>query len=186
MTTSSTFGRKVKSINFTDQALFEFATKRADEQYGGNFSCYMLALIERDKSLPETHRVTSIFEDSLHSIVSRFAGQAVNPDTGYDYAVPDLNIVVQAKSRFPKERKLEYAMLGSLQNAAARNPDKVCILVYPDTLAPQEKERFSEISALGLPTLKVLGTSDFKAFLERKACGADDAKSQDVPAPAIA
>lgn len=186
MTTSNPAGRKVKSVNFTDPALFEFATKRADAQYGGNFSCYILALIERDKSQPWIERVTSIFEDNLHSLITRFKGQAMTSDTGYDYAVPDLNIVVQAKSRFPKERKLEYAMLGSLQSAAARNPDKECILVYPDNLAPQEKERFSEISALGLSTLKVLGTSEFKAFLEQKASGADDTKSQDIPAPATA
>lgn len=185
MTNSNTSVRRVKSVNFVDASLFEFATKRADEQYGGNFSSYILALVERDKSLPERLRVTSNFEDFLYSIISRFAGQAVDPDAGYDYAVPDLNIVVQAKSRFPKERKLEYAMLGSLQNAAARNPDKECILVYPDSLAQQEKERFSEISALGLSTLKVLGTSEFMALLEKKASGADDAKSQDIPAPAI-
>lgn len=186
MTNNNPAVRRVKSVNFLDASLFEFASKRADEQYGGNFSSYILALVERDKSLPETLRVTSNFEDCLYSIISRFEGQAVDPDTGYDYAVPDLNIVVQAKSRFPKERKLEYAMLGSLQNAAARNPDKECILVYPDNLAPQEKERFNEISALGLSTLKVLGTSEFKALLEKKASGADAAKSRDIPAPAIA
>ena len=175
----------MKSVNFTDPALFEFATKRADAQHGGNFSCYILALIERDKSQPWTERVTSIFEDNLHSLITRFKGQAMTSDFGYDYAVPELGLVVQAKSRFPKERKLEYAMLRSLQNAAARNPGKEVILVYPDNLAPQEKERFSEVTALGLPSLKVLGTSDFKVFLGMKASGADDAKSKDVPAPTI-
>ncbi len=187
MTSTTPSVRKVKSVNFTDTSLFEFATKRADAQYGGNFSSYILALVERDRSLPEAQRVSSIFEDSLHSlIITRFAGQATASDTGYDYALPKLGVVVQAKTRFPKERKLEYAMLGSLQNAATCNPDKEVILVYPDDLAPQEKERFSEITALGLPALKVLGTSEFKAFLEMKASSADEVQSQNSPAPAIA
>lgn len=165
--------RKVKSVNFTDAALFDFATKRADAQYGGNFSSYILALIERDRSQPEALRATSPFEDSLRSTISGFAGQAMAANAGYDYAIPHLNVLVQAKHRFPKERKLEYAMLGSLQNAATSNPGKDVILVYPDNLPPQEKERFSEVTALGNPALKALGASELKVFLGMKAADAN-------------
>ena len=56
-TIRETFTRKVKSVNFTDEELFEFAIKRADAHFGGNFSRYMQELVVRDRSLPETKKL---------------------------------------------------------------------------------------------------------------------------------
>lgn len=61
--------RKVKSVNFIDESLFEFATRRSNDQFSGNFSSYILSLVRRDKSgeLPEEQEFTSIFYATVKS-----------------------------------------------------------------------------------------------------------------------
>lgn len=56
-TIRETFTRKVKSVNFTDEELFEFAIKRADAHFEGNFSRYMQELVVRDRASPVTKKL---------------------------------------------------------------------------------------------------------------------------------
>lgn len=159
--------RLIKSVNFTDRSLFDFACRRADSLHGGNFTSYILALIERDRSLPEVNRASFAFEELIGSIVEEFGGQPVSDGSGCDFFVPSLNVVVEARARFPRERAGEYKMIGELHRVAARSPGVKSVLVYPDDLSLPEKERFNHVIAVGINSLKVMSLSELRAFLTR-------------------
>lgn len=158
--------RRVKSVNFTDLDVFEFAIRRAESLYGGNFSAYVLALIERDRSLGESRRLLHDLEQQILELVKPYGGDvAEDASAPYDFSIPSLNLLVEAHSRFPRERQLEYRLLNSLQKVALTMPGKHIALVYPDNLSLPERERFRQFESVGIEGLRVCDTSELKQFL---------------------
>lgn len=157
--------RRVKSVNFTDPAIHEFAMRRADNLYGGNFSAYVMALIERDRSLGESRRLLHDLESQIMDIVEPFGGVASAASDPYDFAVPSLNLVIEAQSRFPRERQIEYRLLSAIQKVALTTPGKRIALVFPENLGAAEKERFRQFETAGIEGLRACDTAELKRFL---------------------
>jgi hypothetical protein len=157
--------RRVKSVNFTDHAVFEFATRRADNLFGGNFSAYVTALIERDRSSGESRRLLHDLEGQIMDIVAPFGGVVAASDEAYDFAVPSLNLVIEAQSRFPRERQIEYRLLSAIQKVSLTTPGKRIALVFPENLSAAEKERFRQFETAGIEGLRVCDTAELKRFL---------------------
>jgi hypothetical protein len=172
--------RRVKSVNFTDVSLFDFANDRAQNLYGGNFSAYAMALIERDRSLSEARRTKNDLESLILDIILPHGGVIARSqdlfgpgDIGdgvlFDFKVPSLRLVIEARSRFPREKPLEYKLLSAMQRIAIQMPDYRIALVIPDDLAPQEKERFLQFEAAGIEALKVCDIESLRKFVEALA-----------------
>ena len=107
--------RRVKSVNFTDQVLLDYANQRADNLYGGNFSGYVTALIERDRSMAESRRTLHDLEARILRIIEPYGGRLGQESDSFDFEIPKLEVVIEARSRFPRERHLEYQLLSSMQ-----------------------------------------------------------------------
>lgn len=162
--------RRVKSVNFTDLDVFDFAIRRAESLYGGNFSAYVLALIERDRSLGESRRLLHDLERQILELVKPYGGDVAEDSSGpYDFAVPSLNLLIEAHSRFPRERQLEYRLLNSLQKVSLTMPGKHIALVYPENLPLPERERFRQFESVGIEGLRVCDTAELKQFLSALA-----------------
>ena len=161
--------RRVKSVNFTDLTLFDFANDRAENLYGGNFSAYAMALIERDRSLSESRRTEHDLESLILDIVHPHGGEITRANEPFDFRVPSLRLVIEARSRFPREKPLEYKLLSAMQRVAMQMPDYRMALVFPDDLAPQEKERFRQFEAAGIEGLKVCDIAGLRKYIEALA-----------------
>ncbi len=157
--------RRVKSVNFTDLALFEYAMNRATNLYGGNFSAYVIALIERDRSLGDSRRVYLDLEHRILDLIRPHGGETLPGDEAFDFRVSALNLLIEAKSRFPRQREMEYQLLSSLQKAAITDPGVRIALVYPQDLADAEKERFRQLEAAGVEGLRVCDITEFERYL---------------------
>ena len=157
--------RRVKSVNFADPAIYEFAMRRADTLYGGNFSGYVLALIERDRSLGESRRLLHDLESHIMDIVEPFGGIPAAANDPYDFSVPALNLVIEAQSRFPRERQIEYRLLSAIQKVSLTTPGKRIALVFPENLSAAEKERFRQFETAGIEGLRVCDTAELRRFL---------------------
>jgi hypothetical protein len=157
--------RRVKSVNFTDQALFEFASQRADNIYGGNFSGYVTALIERDRSMAETRRTLHDLEAQILKIIEPYGGRLGKDSGAFDFEVPSLNVVIEARSRFPRERHLEYQLLNSMQKIAFNSPLTRIVLTYPPDLAEAEKERFRQFESAGIENFRTCDLTEMELFL---------------------
>jgi len=97
-----TADRRVKSVNFTDLELFDYAMGRATNLYGGNFSAYVIALIERDRSLGDSRKLYLDLEHRILDLIRPFGGQPLPQNHSFDFEVPELNLLIEAKSRFPR------------------------------------------------------------------------------------
>jgi hypothetical protein len=157
--------RRVKSVNFTDQALFDFASQRAENIYGGNFSGYVTALIERDRSMAETRRTLHDLEVQILKIVEPYGGRLGKDSDAFDFEVPSLKVVIEARSRFPRERQLEYQLLNSMQKLAFTSPLTRIVLTYPTDLADAEKERFRQFESAGIENLRTCDLTEMERFL---------------------
>jgi hypothetical protein len=161
--------RRVKSVNFTDVSLFNFANDRAQNLYGGNFSAYAIALIERDRSLSEARRTEHDLESLILDIIRPHGGDIARSGDLFDFKVPSLRLVIEVRSRFPRDKPLEYKLLSTMQRIAIQMPDYRLALVIPDDLAPQEKERFLQFEAAGIEALKVCDIESLRKFVEALA-----------------
>lgn len=157
--------RRVKSVNFTDLDLFDYAMSRATNLYGGNFSAYVIALIERDRSLGDSRRVYFDLEHRILSLIRPHGGEALPENEAFDFRVSPLKLLIEARSRFPRQREMEYQLLGSLQKAAITEPGVRIALVYPQDLADAEKERFRQLEAAGVEGLRVCDIAEFERYL---------------------
>jgi hypothetical protein len=164
-----TADRRVKSVNFTDLELFDYAMGRATNLYGGNFSAYVIALIERDRSLGDSRKLYLDLEHRILGLIRPFGGQPLPQNHSFDFEVPELNLLIEAKSRFPRERQMEYQLLSSLQRASITEPGVRIALVYPTELAEAEKERFRQLEAAGVEGLRVCDLAEFQRYLEALA-----------------
>jgi hypothetical protein len=164
-----TADRRVKSVNFTDLELFDYAMGRATNLYGGNFSAYVIALIERDRSLGDSRKLYLDLEHRILDLIRPFGGKPLPQDRSFDFEIPDLNLLIEAKSRFPRERQMEYKLLSSLQRASISEPGVRIALVYPTELAEAEKERFRQLEAAGVEGLRVCDLAEFQRYLEALA-----------------
>ena len=157
--------RRVKSVNFTDLSLFDFACERAENLYGGNFSAYVMALIERDRSLSEARRSEHDLESLIHGVIREHGGEVAQQGDPFDFKIPSLRLVIEARSRFPREKQLEYQLLSAMQRVAVQFPDWRMALVVPDDLAAQEKERFHQFEGAGIEALKVCDLSGLRKYV---------------------
>lgn len=157
--------RRVKSVNFTDLDLFDYAMSRATNLYGGNFSAYVIALIERDRSLGDSRRVYLDLEHRILSLIRPHGGETLPENEAFDFRVSPLKLLIEAKSRFPRQREMEYQLLSSLQKAAITEPGVRIALVYPQDLADAEKERFRQLEAAGVEGLRVCDITEFERYL---------------------
>ncbi len=161
--------RRVKSVNFTDLTLFDFANDRAQNLYGGNFSAYAMALIESDRSMSEARRSEHDLESLILEVIRPHGGEIARASDIFDFKVPSLRLVIEAHSRFPRDKSLEYKLLGKMQRIAMQMPDYRMALVIPDNLAPQEKERFLQFETAGIEALKVCDIESLRKFVEALA-----------------
>lgn len=157
--------RRVKSVNFTDLDLFDYAMSRATNLYGGNFSAYVIALIERDRSLGDSRRVYLDLEHRILNLIRPHGGETLPENEAFDFRVSPLKLLIEAKSRFPRQREREYQLLSSLQKAAITEPGVRIALVYPQDLADAEKERFRQLEAAGVEGLRVCDITEFERYL---------------------
>lgn len=157
--------RRVKSVNFTEPDVFDFAMGRADNLFGGNFSAYVMALIDRDRSLGESRRLLYDLESQIMEIIKPFGGVDATEHDPFDFSVPALKLVIVAKSRFPRERQLEYRMLSAIQKVSITTPENRIALVFPETLGSTEKERFRQFETAGIDGLRVCDTAELKRYL---------------------
>jgi hypothetical protein len=157
--------RRVKSVNFTDQALYDYASQRADNLYGGNFSGYVTALIERDRSMAESRRTFHDLEAKILEIIEPYGGRLGKESDPFDFEVPKLDVVIEARSRFPRERHLEYQLLSSMQKVSFTSPLTRVIVTYPTDLADAEKERFRQFETAGIENLRACDLAEMVKFL---------------------
>lgn len=161
--------RRVKSVNFADQALYDFAMQRADNLYGGNFTGYVTALIERDRSMAESRRTLHDLEARILKIIEPYGGRLGNEGDPFDFEVRDLQVVIEARSRFPRERHLEYQLLNAMQKVAFTSPLTRIVVTFPTDLAEPEKERFRQFETAGIENLRACDLDELKKFLESLA-----------------
>ena len=147
--------RRVKSVNFADAALLDFANQRADSLYGGNFSAYMIALVERDRALGESRRFLHDLEAGILAIIEPHGGRVSAEGEAFDFEIPRLGVVIVARSRFPRERHLEYQLLSAMQRIAITSPETRILVTYPTDIPEPEKERFKQFEAAGIESLQV-------------------------------
>ena len=157
--------RRVKSVNFTDLALYDYASQRADNLYGGNFSGYVTALIERDRSMAESRRTFHDLEAKILQIIEPYGGRLGKESDPFDFEVPKLDVVIEARSRFPRERHLEYQLLSSMQKVSFTSPLTRVIVTYPIDLADAEKERFRQFETAGIENLRACDLAEMEKFL---------------------
>lgn len=161
--------RRVKSVNFADQALYDFAMQRADNLYGGNFTGYVTALIERDRSMAESRRTLHDLEARILKIIEPYGGRLAEEGDPFDFEVRDLQVVIEARSRFPRERHLEYQLLNAMQKVAFSSPLTRIVVTFPPDLAEPEKERFRQFETAGIENLRACDLDELKKFLESLA-----------------
>lgn len=161
--------RRVKSVNFADQALYDFAMQRADNLYGGNFTGYVTALIERDRSMAESRRTLHDLEARILKIIEPYGGRLAEEGDPFDFEVRDLQVVIEARSRFPRERHLEYQLLNAMQKVAFTSPLTRIVVTFPPDLAEPEKERFRQFETAGIENLRACDLDELKKFLESLA-----------------
>lgn len=166
--------RRVKSVNFTDQALYDFAMQRADNLYGGNFSGYVTALIERDRSMAESRRTLHDLEAQILKIIEPYGGRLGKESDPFDFEIPNLRVVIEARSRFPRERHLEYQLLSAMQKIAFASPLTKIVLTYPADLSAAEKERFRQFETAGIENLRACDLEEMSKFLAALSQGAED------------
>ena len=167
--------RRVKSVNFTDQALYDYASQRADNLYGGNFSGYVTALIERDRSMAESRRTLHDLESKILRIIEPYGGRLGQEGDAFGFEIPDLHVAIEARSRFPRERHLEYRLLSSIQKMLFLSPTTRIILAYPPDLSDAEKERFRQFETAGIENLRTCDLNEMAKFLAALAQpGADE------------
>ena len=157
--------RRVKSVNFTDQALYDYASQRADNLYGGNFSGYVTALIERDRSMAEARRTLHDLEAQILKIIEPYGGRLGQESDAFDFEVPSLKVVIEARSRFPRERHLEYQLLSAMQKIAFVSPLTRIVVTYPSDLADAEKDRFRQFETAGIENLRACDLAEMERFL---------------------
>ena len=157
--------RRVKSVNFTDQALYDYAAQRAENLYGGNFSGYVTALIERDRAMADSRRTLHDLEARILRIIEPYGGRLGQESDPFDFEIPDLKVVIEARSRFPRERHLEYQLLNSMQKIAFTSPLTRIVLAYPPDLADAEKERFRQFESAGIENLRTCDLTEMERFL---------------------
>jgi hypothetical protein len=157
--------RRVKSVNFTDQVLLDFANQRADNLYGGNFSGYVTALIERDRSMAESRRTLHDLEAQILRIIEPYGGQLGQEADAFDFEVPSLQVVIEARSRFPRERHLEYQLLSAMQKISFTSPLTKIVVTYPPDIADAEKERFRQFETAGIENLRTCDLTELTRFL---------------------
>lgn len=157
--------RRVKSVNFTDMALYDYASQRADNLYGGNFSGYVTALIERDRSMAESRRTLHDLESRILKIIEPYGGRLGKETDPFDFEVPKLDVVIEARSRFPRERHLEYQLLSSMQKVAFTSPLTRIVVTFPTDIADAEKERFRQFETAGIENLRACDLAELERFL---------------------
>lgn len=157
--------RRVKSVNFTDQALYDYASQRADNLYGGNFSGYVTALIERDRSMAESRRTFHDLEAKILQIIEPYGGRLGKESDLFDFEVPKLDVVIVARSRFPRERHLEYQLLSSMQKVSFTSPLTRIIVTFPSDIADAEKERFRQFETAGIENLRACDLAELERFI---------------------
>lgn len=114
--------RRIKSVNFTDPALYDYDSQRAANLYGGNFSGYGTSLIERDRSMSESRRTFHDFEARLLQIIGPYGGRLGKQSDPFDFGVPKPDVIIEARSRFPGKRNLEYQLLSSSHKLSFTSP----------------------------------------------------------------
>lgn len=158
--------RRVKSVNFMDQALLDYANQRADNLYGGNFSGYITALIERDRSLAESRRTLHDLEARILRIIEPYGGRLGQESDLFDFEIPKLGVVIQARSRFPRERHLEYQLLNAMQKISFTSPLTRIIVTYPPDITDTEKDRFRQFETAGIENLRACDLTEMEMFVE--------------------
>jgi hypothetical protein len=171
--------RRVKSVNFTDQALYDYASQRADNLYGGNFSGYVTALIERDRSMAESRRTLHDLESRILQIIEPYGGRLGRETDPFDFEIPKLDLVIEARSRFPRERHLEYQLLNSMQKVAFTSPLTRIVVTFPPDIADAEKERFRQFETAGIENLCACDLAGLEQFLASLA-GSDAEALEDA------
>jgi hypothetical protein len=157
--------RRVKSVNFMDQVLLDYANQRADNLYGGNFSAYITALIERDRSLAESRRTLHDLEARILRIIEPYGGRLGQESDSFDFEIPNLDVVIQARSRFPRERHLEYQLLSAMQKITFLAPHTRIIVTYPPDIADAEKDRFRQFETAGIENLRACDLTEMERFI---------------------
>lgn len=152
-----------------DQDLYDYAGRRADSLYGGNFSAYVIGLIERDRSLTESRRAFHDLESKVLQIIEPYGGRLAKSNAACDFEIPKLDVVIEACSRFPRERPLEYRLLSGLQKVALRSPNTRLVVVFPSEVTKPEKERFRQLETAGIENLRVCDLSELDKYLSSLA-----------------
>jgi len=159
--------RRVKSVNFLDATLLKFANQRAEHLYGGNFSAYVIALVERDRALGESRRFLHDLEAAIIDVIKPHGGRPATEGEPYDFEIPRLRMVIVARSRFPRERHLEYQLLSAMQKLAVTSPETRIVIVHPADLTEPEKERFRLLETAGIEKMCVIDLEQLEEFLTR-------------------
>ena len=163
--------RSVKSVNFTDQSLLDFASQRTDSLHGGNFSSYITALIERDQSMNWNFDSPHDFEDQILGIIKPYGGRPSMFTDVSGFEIPKINTVIEVRCRFPREKQMEYQLLNRLYRIAMsrfHSRSTSIILVYPQTLAGSEKEKFRQIGAAGFQGLIVCDPVEMEEYIKSR------------------
>lgn len=161
--------RSIKSVSFADPDLLVFANKKADHLFGGNFSAYVVGLIQRDQEGAQARQSGPDLEARAFYLLQPYGAAMAKSPQSFDFEVGSLRLVVEVRAKFPRDKVLEYALIGLLHRAAKERPGFHVALVFPDDLLPQEKERFLQLQGAGIEGLKVCDFSEFAKFVKALA-----------------
>lgn len=164
--------RLIKSVNFTDQGLFDYAQERAESMYGGNFSAYVATLIQRERSEGESRRKIVDLEAQVSAIIAEFGGVEPSRRDAGDFHVPNAKLVIEVKSRFPRGRGQEYSTILQLNKIASFYQDHKLALVFPSDLTPQEEARFRQLETAGIEGFRVCRVDELEAYI-KALCSTD-------------
>ena len=164
-----TLERRVKSVNFMDQQLCDYACMRAAALYGGNFSGYINDLVERDRATVESRRAAPDFESKILEIIGRHGGVLSRQNDPFGFEISTLQVAIKAVSRFPRERPLEYQLLSDLHRCTTYPQYLQIILTYPSGAPAADKDRFRQIKSAGIDRLRVYDLIEMEQALDQLA-----------------
>ncbi|MFZ9938522.1 MAG: hypothetical protein ACO3JG_15900, partial [Luteolibacter sp.] len=104
-------------------------------------------------------------ESRILKIIEPYGGRLGKETDPFDFEVPDLDLVIEARSRFPRERHLEYQLLSSLQKVAFGSPLTRIVVTFPTEIAEAEKDRFRQFETAGIENLRACDLAELERYL---------------------
>jgi hypothetical protein len=115
--------------------------------------------------MAESRRTLHDLEAQILRIIEPYGGRLGQESDAFDFEIPELQVVIEARSRFPRERHLEYQLLSAMQKISFTSPLTRIIVTYPPDLADAEKDRFRQFETAGIENLRACDLTEMARFL---------------------